>query len=105
MKKKKKTPTYNVTYDEIKGYVQRGFTEGRQKALIVATTYSLAVPMMILRDQYGFGRKRLLRFYHDYLDLADSLDRKYLNINDIIKTLNEEVGINILEELEEWKKS
>lgn len=101
MKKKKKTPTYNVTYDEIKGYVQKGYLEGRQKAIIVATTYSLAVPIMILRDHYGFGRKRLLKFYDDYLDFADSLDRKYLNINDIITTINEEVGINILEELEE----
>ena len=98
--KEKKVPTYLVTYDEIQNYVKQGYEKGKQESIQKATNLSLAVPLMVLRDEFGFGEKRLNKFFECYLDLYDSIDKKYLNIEDILKTLKEETGIEIVER---WK--
>ena len=92
-----KKPTYNVTYDEIQNYVKKGYKLGYEKAIEKASNYSLAVPMMILRDNFGFGKKRLLEFYNEFLNLYDSVDKDYLDLEDIIKTIKEETGVEIVE--------
>lgn len=93
----KKTPTYNVTYDDIQGYIKKGYDKGRADAIKRATDLSMAVPMMVLRDEFGFGQKRLLDFHNAFVELYDSISKGYLNINDIIKTINEETGVEIIE--------
>lgn len=94
-KEKKKTPTYTVTYDEIQNYIRQGYEKGKQDSIQKATNFSLAVPLMVLRDEFGFGKKRLNQFFNNYLDLYDSIDKNYLDINDILKTLKKETGIEI----------
>lgn len=92
-----KKPTYNVTYDEIQNYIKKGYKLGYEKAIEKASNYSLAVPMMILRDNFGFGKKRLLEFYNEFLELYDSVDKDYLDLEDIVKTIKEETGVEIIE--------
>lgn len=93
----KKIPTYNVTFKDIENYIQKGYEKGRADAIKRATDLSMAVPMMVLRDEFGFGQKRLLDFHNAFVELYDSISKGYLNINDIIKTINEETGVEIVE--------
>lgn len=94
--KKVKTPTYNVTMDDIRGYVKQGYIQGRDEAIKKATDYSIAVPVLALIDGFGFGRVRLERFLDIVYDTYDSIDKEYLNLNDIVKTINEEKKIEII---------
>lgn len=95
-KKKTKTPTYTVTYDEIQNYIKHGYKKGKQDSIERATQLSMAVPIMVLRDEFGFGNKRLNQFFDNYLELYDSIDQSYLDIKDILKTLKDETGIEII---------
>lgn len=96
-KKEKKTPTYVVTYQDIQNYIRQGYKKGKQDSIQRATNLSIAVPLMVLRDEFGFGNKRLNQFFDSYLDLYDSIDKNYLDIKDVLKTLKEETGIEIIE--------
>lgn len=52
-----KKPIYTVTYEQIEGYVKKGYEQGKKDAIKTASEYSMAVPMIILRDTFGFGKK------------------------------------------------
>lgn len=98
--KEKKTPTYTLTYEQIEAYIQKGYQEGykqgRQDAIERASQYSMAVPVMVLRDDFGFGKKRLDKFLDSYMELYDAIEEGYLNLDDIIETVNEETSVEIV---------
>lgn len=52
-------------------------------------------PLLILRDKYGFGPKRLGDFQEYYNEMLDAMNKGYLKTDDIEKTLYEETGIKI----------
>lgn len=54
--------------------------------------YSVAVAM-VLHDKLGFGPVRLSRTLGQIQDLFDSVQRNYVKIGDLEKTLREECGI------------
>lgn len=94
--KEKKTPTYTLTYEQIEAYIQKGYEKGRQDAIERASQYSMAVPVMVLRDDFGFGKKRLDKFLDSYMELYDAIEEGYLNLDDIIETVNEETSVEIV---------
>lgn len=54
-----------------------------------------ALSEMVLRDKFGFGATRLNRF-KDYMnDLADSIDKDYLTVDDVINVIKEETGVDL----------
>ena len=92
MKKKKKTPTYNLTWEQIENIKLKATSE----AMDFAFRQMMLLPLMVLRDHYGFGAKRL-EDYIDYVaDMLDSYNKGYLNLDDIEKTLEEETGIKVI---------
>lgn len=93
----KKTPTYNVTFKDIENYIQKGYEKGRKESIERASQYSMAVPIIVLRDEFGFGKKRIDKFVAAYIELYNSISEGWLDINDIIKTINEETGVKIVE--------
>ena len=93
----KKTPMYNVTFKDIENYIQKGYEKGRKESIERASQLSMAVPIMVLRDEFGFGEKRIDKFIAAYIELYDSISKGYLDLNDIIKTINEETGVKIVE--------
>lgn len=54
--------------------------------------YSVAVAM-VLHDKLGFGPVRLNRVMGQIQDMFDSVQRDYVKISDLEKTLHEETGI------------
>lgn len=93
--KKKKTPTYVMTYEQIEAMKRKAFEDGFKSAIDRASKWSMFAPMMVLRDFFGFGGQRLKKFYLALIDMYDSIDKNYLNLEDISETLKEEAGIDI----------
>lgn len=93
--KKKKTPTYVMTYEQIEAMKRKAFEDGVKSAIDRASKWSMYAPMMVLRDFFGFGGQRLKRFYENLIDMYDSIDKNYLDLKDISETLKEEAGIDL----------
>lgn len=58
----------------------------------------MAMVLLVLHDEFGFGRKRLMRVYTRVADMADALNKGLLTFADIRQTLIEEVDIDIEQE-------
>lgn len=61
-----------------------------------ATTMMAAFAMQ-LHDKHGWGRKRLETLLTSVGDLFDSVQGGYLSLDDIVKTVEAETGINLKE--------
>lgn len=81
--------------------IERIKQEQTSKAVDVAFTLLLGISIMVLNDKYGFSREQLQAVTDDVFDLYASYERGYLTLEDIHSTLQEEVGINIIEELKD----
>lgn len=57
-KEKKKKATYNYTIEQLEAMQQKFYKKGLQAAMDLA----VAVLMIVLRDHYNFGSKRLEEF-------------------------------------------
>lgn len=55
----------------------------------------LLLGLMSLRDEFGFGAKRMERFMDKMSDLLDSYNKGYLNAKDLSNTIKEETGIDV----------
>lgn len=60
-----------------------------------ALKYGLVLFLTVMRDKEGYGIKRLKRIYDNMQELADSINKGYVNLFDLEKTLQEEANINI----------
>lgn len=94
-KEKKKVATYNLTWEQIEAIKKKAFEDGEKSAIDRASKWSMFAPMMVLRDYFGFGGQRLKKFYENLIDMYDSIDKDYLDLEDIRKTLREEAGIDL----------
>ena len=54
-----------------------------------------AVLALCLRDKLGFGKKRAQRFMKDVETMFDDILAGYLTLDDVIETVEEELGITI----------
>lgn len=56
----------------------------------------LAVNVMclVLRDQFGFGRKRIQKALTEYAEVTDSIDLNLLNYEDINTVIKQETGVD-----------
>lgn len=86
---KKKTPTYNLNEEQIRRIKEDAVKEAVDLALIKTMYFSL----MVLRDHYGFGKSRLTKFLDHVIDMIDSVNKDYLTIEDMVKTIEEETGV------------
>lgn len=84
-----------MTYEQIEAMKRKAFEDGEKSAIDRASKWSMYAPMMVLRDTFDFGGKRLKRFYLGLLDMYDSIDKDYLDLKDIANTLREEASIDL----------
>ena len=56
------------------------------------------IPLIILRDKFGFGKIRLERYLKHYQEAIESLNEGYLDLKDVQKVLLDEVKIKFYEE-------
>lgn len=73
--------------------------KAKQYATNMAMLNCFALLFMALRDKEGWGQKRLFRLWEEVIELADSVNKGFLKIDDIVEVLKEEVGIYLDEVL------
>ena len=56
-------------------------------------TNYMACVALCLHDKLGFGHNRACRFMRDVDNLFDSINKDYLSLDDVLKTVKEEIGI------------
>lgn len=95
-KNKKGVPTYNYTMKQIEDTYMKGYNKGKEDSFNKACEYALTVSIMALRDTWDFGGQRIEEFIDAVSDLYDSIDQGYLDINDIIETIEEETQVQII---------
>lgn len=97
--KKEKTPAYNFTWEQI----QQMKKDAAKEAVSEVIELTLGIPAMVLKDKYGFGKKRLPEALDHMVDLYESYEMGYLTLQDIRKALWEEGGYKI-EKRDIWRK-
>lgn len=92
---KKKVPTYNLTQEQFDNAVNARIRAKESEYINQLMQIVTTVPMWVLRTKYGYGRDRLNKFIIEFNELVDSINSGYLDFDDIITTLKEEVDIDI----------
>lgn len=53
------------------------------------------IPLMVLRDKFGFGKVRLERYLDHLYDAIESFNEGYIDLSDVAEMLEKEVGLKI----------
>ena len=93
-KMKGRTPTYNMSFQQIQDIKSQAVREATGAAWVLM----LGLPVMVLGDKHGFTTEAIDAFIDGVLDLYDSYDKGYLTLSDIRQTLKDEYGLSISEE-------
>ena len=56
---------------------------------------TLYASLIVLRDKYRFGQKRLKAFAEYIFEIYDGLQRNYVGFDDIAEAIQRETGINL----------
>mgnify|MGYP001489626491 CR=1 FL=1 len=94
MAKKKRDPVYQMTYKELKKYEQRAY----QKAIKDNIKYLYALSYLSLRDDFGFGQKRMKKFMKSLSINLNHLMEERFSLTDIEEVMKEEIGLEIFED-------
>lgn len=99
MSKKNKTPTYNLTWDQIESMKRKTVKETVDRVSREAFERMIVLSLLVLRDEWGFGEKRMERFMDQLKELVEDVSDGRLSMDDITATLEEELGIEFM-----WRK-
>ena len=88
---RRKAAKKSLTHKDLKVITEQ---EAYNTLQFTVKQYSAAV-MLCLRDKLGFGPVRAQRFMKDVDELFDSINQGYLSLDDIIRTVEEELNISI----------
>lgn len=97
--KKEKKAVYNLTWEQIEQLKR----DAAKEAIGTVIELTLGLPAIVLKDKYGFGKKRLPEFCDHVVDLYESYEMGYLTLQDIRDALWEEGGYKI-QKREIWRK-
>lgn len=67
----------------------------KKEAVEVATVLMMYIPVLVLRDKYGFGNKRLGDFMEYVTNTFQCLSENRLDYLDIQKAIKDETGFEI----------
>lgn len=88
---KKKEPLYQVTLSQIERYRQ----EGREEVLRNSIVYLFWLTLIALRDEFGFGKTRILRVMRKVGELIDDMNHEWFELVDCRTELMREIGVDI----------
>ena len=94
-KERKRITIPNPTPNELK---LRLYENEREKKLVQRIVHDMnIVILMIAHDKLHFGKKRLTRLYNFLVETWDSVEQKYVSIEDMETALIDEVGIEFFQ--------
>lgn len=91
--KLKKEAIYNLNQSQIDNLKASATSE----AIKFASYQFMYLSLMILRDKYGFGKKRLGDFVESVVELMDSVQKDYLTLDDMKNAIYDETGVTLEE--------
>lgn len=93
MKKKNKTPTYNFTLEQIENIKRKTVEDTVDRVSREAFQRMMVLSLLVLRDEWGFGEKRISRFMDQLSVLIVDVSEGRLSMDDITATLEDELDI------------
>ena len=95
-KLKRSQESGNATYTLRNEDVTRIKQDAAQEAIDKAFALTLGLPMIVLHDQYGWGKKRLSDFMDYVLDQYDSFNKDFITLDDLWNTIEKETGVKLI---------
>ena len=77
---------------------RKEYEELKSKERMNASNIINLIPLIILRDKFGFGKIRLERYLGYYQEAVESLNEGYLDLKDVERVMLEEVKIGFYKE-------
>ena len=68
--------------------------KAKRNATAFAVRVAFAIIFTVMRDKFGWGKKRLRQLWDYVEDLSESIKLGYVNVNDLLQTLEDEAGIS-----------
>ena len=103
---KKKVATYRFTQEQLHDEINKGIDKFREEIRDDVTDKALRViayvPLIVLHDKWGFGKKRLEKFLYEFAEQIDCLENKYVGFDDMIAAIKEETGLNVDDYIKFW---
>lgn len=96
---KRNQESCNATYTLRNEDVTRIKQDAAQEAIDKAFVLMLGLPMIVLHDKYGWGKKRLSDFMDYVLELYDSFEKDYVTLDDLWDTIEKETGVKLIEKV------
>lgn len=96
---KRNQESRNATYTLRNEDVTRIKQDAAQEAIDKAFVLMLGLPMIVLHDKYGWGKKRLSDFMDYVLELYDSFEKDYVTLDDLWDTIEKETGVKLIEKV------
>jgi hypothetical protein len=96
---KRNQESCNATYTLRNEDVTRIKQDAAQEAIDKAFVLMLCLPMIVLHDKYGWGKKRLSDFMDYALELYDSFEKDYVTLDDLWDTIEKETGVKLIEKV------
>lgn len=93
MKNKNKTPTYNFTWEQIEDMKRKAVEDTVDRVSREAFQRMMVLSLLVLRDEWGFGEKRISRFMDQLSVLIVDVSEGRLSMDDITTTLEKELGL------------
>ena len=97
----KASKTLNMTVAAFEKSLQTARDLERSKALDFAVKHYTTALAIVLRDKWGFGRKRLKRILLQIADMYDSICEGYVSDTEIRATIFDETGIDLNNKISE----
>lgn len=69
-----------------------------RKTVVNSFIKMFGLSLMALRDDYGFGKKRMKAFAEKIIDLLDSFQKGYITFDDIEQAIKDETGLMIIDD-------
>ena len=87
-----KPKTYVLTEDQINKMKMDAVNEATRRAFLMF----ISIPIMILHDKFGFGKKRLGKFMDYALIWYEAVQNNEVKLVELVKIAEEECGISVL---------
>lgn len=89
---KEKEKTYVLTQAQIDEMKLEAVNEATRKAFLMF----LSIPVMVLHDKFGFGKRRLDKLMHYCLAWYEAIQNNETKLMELVKIAENECGIKVL---------
>lgn len=91
----KLNPNRQVTYSMKE--IRKIKSDAREQGLHEALRITSMLPMLALRDEYGFGQARMKRYLEKYHEILEAYLEDYITLEDVVEVMQDEIKIDMEE--------